>query len=343
MEFSEYARDRAEVFDIDLTDINGELLDRCRYFPGRVEVIIFLLDQGADIHCKDKLGNTPLLMSCISMDYEYVTLLVDRKADVNLPDIYGNSPLIMACYMGNFNGPNLNNMYKIVKYLLDHGADVNHMNDHGTSAISHACKMENCNILELLLDRNANINVPGHASALYTACSDGNYDAVKLLLKHNASINGHDPKYSPLHAACQFCYYDIVEVLLLSCSDIYQKNNLNLRPIEMALLNPNFNEDDNFEEDRQKVITVLKMAHHINELTLTLPWFQAVISHDGYINDQIPLPLEMIMHIGSMMTEGRHSLQELGVSQRMALNPSMTIETLRLLLMINIVQTESIH
>lgn len=67
---------------------------------GRVSLIAFLLDQGADVNETGYHGITPLAAACHSGKFEAAKLLLERGADPNIADNDGETPLhhiIMWC------------------------------------------------------------------------------------------------------------------------------------------------------------------------------------------------------------------------------------------------------
>ena len=78
---------------------------------------------------------------------------------------------------------------EVVKLLIDYGADINVLNNRNETALFLSCWEGHYNIVKLLLDNNADIFVKSNnKSCLYMACSNGHYDIVKLLID---SINTH--------------------------------------------------------------------------------------------------------------------------------------------------------
>ncbi len=73
----------------------------CRY-----EMAKTLIEHGADIEVKDKIGNTPLFTAVYWYKKDpggrLIKLLVDAGADVNAENNHGNSPLDLARMAGDF-------------------------------------------------------------------------------------------------------------------------------------------------------------------------------------------------------------------------------------------------
>jgi len=62
-----------------------------------LKIITFLIDNGANIDCKDNMGRTPLFMACEADDVHIVKLLVQHQCDVNTQTVDGDSPVKVAC------------------------------------------------------------------------------------------------------------------------------------------------------------------------------------------------------------------------------------------------------
>ena len=77
-------------------------------------MVEFLLNNGADVHAKDKGGLVPLHNACSYGHYEVTELLVKHGATVNVSDLWKFTPL-----------------HEIVKLLLKHGADASKKNRDG--------------------------------------------------------------------------------------------------------------------------------------------------------------------------------------------------------------------
>jgi ankyrin repeat protein len=62
---------------------------------GRSEVVRFLVENGADVHCK-KNGNTALHFASMSGHAVVVRFLVENGADIDCKNTYGQTPLHYA-------------------------------------------------------------------------------------------------------------------------------------------------------------------------------------------------------------------------------------------------------
>ena len=109
-----------------------------------------------------------------------------------------------------------------IKKLIEH-IDINARDSEGRTAVYLACKMQNLDVLNLLLEKKANINKPNkfHRTPLHRAVKDGNIQIVELLLKNGNDCNYADKYgYTPLISACANNDILIAQKILEANADI---------------------------------------------------------------------------------------------------------------------------
>ncbi len=89
-----------------------------------LELMDWLIAQGADINVKDEYDCTPLHYHAKVNNVERVALLLERGADIEAQDKYENTPLHFAEYNA-----------KTVQLLIEKGADVNAKDDRGNTPL----------------------------------------------------------------------------------------------------------------------------------------------------------------------------------------------------------------
>jgi ankyrin repeat protein len=97
-----------------------------------------------------------------------------------------NQQLIDACISGNL---------AAARHLLDDGVDVNWKTKEGRTALIQAGQYGHVEIVELLLDRGAKINLESDAgrwTSLMGASYYGNRDCARLLLERGADMSMKD-------------------------------------------------------------------------------------------------------------------------------------------------------
>lgn len=157
---------------------------------GNIDIVKYLIDRGADVNKKDKLGRTPLL--CVTWYYtnasDIVKILLESGADPNTKDSKkeGNTPLARACEMGNENS---------AKLLVKYGANVNEKNGLGYVPFQYCVWgiPDRCSasLAKFLVDQGADINVKGKEgrTLLIYAVEAKRLDIVKLLINLGADVN----------------------------------------------------------------------------------------------------------------------------------------------------------
>ena len=94
-----------------------------------MRTVQLLLQNGADVHAKDKGGLVPLHNACSYGHFEVTELLLKAGASVNAMDLWQFTPLHEAASK---------NRVEVCSLLLAHGADPYLMNCHSKSALDVA-------------------------------------------------------------------------------------------------------------------------------------------------------------------------------------------------------------
>jgi len=114
-----------------------------------VEVLQYLVSQGADVNAKNNKGDTPLHCAAIyNPSVEVLQYLVSQGADVNAKNKYGGTPLYNAA--SNHNDA-------ILKYLVSQGADAG--SGFWSQMLCNAIESKhNVDVLKYLISRGADVN-----------------------------------------------------------------------------------------------------------------------------------------------------------------------------------------
>ena len=108
--------------DIDVRDNDGNtplhLVFECEY--PEIEIIEFLLDNGANINAKNNRGENVLRYACEHYGIEdIIKFLIEKGADINMKDNIGRSALEAACKLEDL---------PVVKLLIENGASAKYEN-----------------------------------------------------------------------------------------------------------------------------------------------------------------------------------------------------------------------
>lgn len=115
---------------------------------GQTERVKSLLDSGAKVNAKDKVGATSLMWAAGFGHTETVQLLLKTGAKVNAKTKDGMTPLMSSAFLGHT---------ATVKILLDAGADVNAKDKRGETALLKAASMDHTEIVQVLRAKGASL------------------------------------------------------------------------------------------------------------------------------------------------------------------------------------------
>jgi ankyrin repeat protein len=170
-------------------------------FRGNLEMMTFLIAQGADVNAEDnglvdliegRRANSVLDDAADGGHLDATALLVEKGANVNHKGIFGMTPLHHAI---EFGGSRANHdgggSKEISKLLLDKGADVNAKCYQGHTALMLAVSKGNQEIVELLIENGADVNTATEAggTAIMSAVNKGREHIVELLIAKGADVN----------------------------------------------------------------------------------------------------------------------------------------------------------
>ena len=226
-----------------------------------MEVVVFLLEKGADVNAKtDKGKNTPLIFAVANARKKLVELLLAKGAAVNAKNQDGWTPLLVATQQDN-------SQKELVALLLARGANVNVKTDTGVSPIHLAAERGHKDVMEVLLHKGADVNVKDNQgqTPLHKAAANGKTQVLELLLDRGANVNekatwegpvpdwalktlvgktsgvkvgGLDAKaltgVTPLHMAATNGYYAVAELLLAKGAHVNSKDSGGNTPMDRA-------------------------------------------------------------------------------------------------------------
>uniref|UniRef100_A0A671R2E6 Ankyrin-1-like n=1 Tax=Sinocyclocheilus anshuiensis TaxID=1608454 RepID=A0A671R2E6_9TELE len=227
-----------------------------------LEVVKFLLDNGANQTIPTEDGFTPLAVALQQGHENVVALLINHgtKGKVRLPALH-----IAA----------RNDDTRTAAVLLQNDPNPDVLSKTGFTPLHIAAHYENLNVAQLLLNRGADVNfMPKNGiTPLHIASRRGNVIMVRLLLDRGAKIDAKTKdELTPLHCAARNGHVRIIEILLDQGAPIQAKTKNGLSPIHMAA------QGDHLECIRQ----LLQYNAEIDDITLDHLTPLHVAAHCGH-------------------------------------------------------------
>jgi ankyrin repeat protein len=144
-------------------------------FKNNLPLVQFLLENGENPNVGGTNGDTPLIVSIKTEFHQISQKLIIAGANTCKPNKNGETPLYWAVDKKN---------QTIINQLLDHGAE---MTIH--TALLHAIDLDYLDMVQLLVERGAPLNVVSRSTHLSRAIARGNLDIAKYLIKSGADVN----------------------------------------------------------------------------------------------------------------------------------------------------------
>ena len=147
---------------------------------GSVDLVLLLLDHGADVKAQSKKNKyTSLHVASRNGAAGVVRVLLERGADVNARNIENNTPLHGASGCGSVES---------CRVLLEHRADANARNAENTTPLHLASQGGYLDLAKLLLQYNADVHaLDNRGDTPFQAASEGgHHEVMQLLLEHGS-------------------------------------------------------------------------------------------------------------------------------------------------------------
>ena len=193
--------------DVNKADDDGTTPLLAAAKAGHDNVVAILIGAGADVNKADHTGTTPLkLLAAAWAGHDNVITAMS---------------IIAACLTGNNH---------LLQQLLLHPNINIDQEVYGDTLLVAAIKHNHPSIVTTLLLYGADPNVPtsNGTMALMMACERGNKEIVQSLLQHNANVDYQDESTgnTPLMVAIQFKYVEIVQLLFEWGANLHEAANV---------------------------------------------------------------------------------------------------------------------
>jgi ankyrin repeat protein len=162
------------------------------------EIVTYLIENGADVnHKSTKDGWTVLHIACFLKNAEIVNILLDNNVDINVTSNTGATPLYLVCEHGSHNEMSIDIIYDLILAAEELGVLAEYINkkeEHGYFPLYVACKNGDNDIVELLLEKGANLEEKNEQrqTALIIAIQENqeksHLEVIETLLKAGADL-----------------------------------------------------------------------------------------------------------------------------------------------------------
>jgi uncharacterized protein len=204
---------------------------------GHLEMVDLLLARGAPIDARNLAGATALYFAAEASHAAIAARLIERGADVKLTGRSGISPIAAAAYSGND---------AIVEALLARGADERAPDETGKPPIVYAAAGARLDIVKRLLARGIDINAryPNDLTVLMWASGPDEkapeaqaLKVVSFLLDAGAHIDDRDARgRTALMIAAEGGHAEIADLLLARGADPSLKDKAGKRAADLTVL-----------------------------------------------------------------------------------------------------------
>jgi len=144
---------------------------------GNVQIVQYLVEQGADVNKANDKGFTPFLLACHLGNFAIVSYLFSKGVDVSTRVKGGFTALMVACGSEHRN-------IDVINFLLNPiGVNVNETDDDGVTALMIASENGDINIVKNLISAGADVSAKAAdgTTALNAAKEEGNQKIVNIL------------------------------------------------------------------------------------------------------------------------------------------------------------------
>ncbi|KAL4630434.1 ankyrin repeat and EF-hand domain-containing protein 1 [Arapaima gigas] len=184
-----------------------------------IDMVGFLLAQGASPDVRDRKGRTPVMRAAELGQDDVVALLVESRADMKAVDAEGKGVLFYCL------SPTKRHQ-RCLQLALNGMADVNNVSLVGQPVFLQACEQaRDCETMCFsLLERGANPNATNQATgrtALMEAAREGALDLVRGILQRGGNPNLLDKnRMHAAHFAAQGGFFEIIQVMSAYLADL---------------------------------------------------------------------------------------------------------------------------
>lgn len=165
----------------------------------RLEIIDYLVKNGASVGTRDAFGDTMLHIASRKGYDDIVKYLLENGADANEKDRKGRPPIFCTISDDFIDDENY---IAIVELLIEYGADITTVYPKGYNILRFAARGGRAGIVEVLLRHGCKVDDQdpiGKQTAMHEAAGfDGGFESVQMLVRYGAALFKKDADgYTP--------------------------------------------------------------------------------------------------------------------------------------------------
>jgi ankyrin repeat protein len=184
-----------------------------------IEMVKYLIANGADIHAEGSGGETLLHWAAQTGSLELVKFFKNKGLDLYARDKLGQSAAIFSAYSGKDE--------KLLLYLIDNDVDCSYVNKQGQTLLSHVARLGWFDAASALLTRVklSPDGSGGEYAPLFQAISNSNIMMAALLLKNGANPNiQRADGWTPFFSSVNMRNIEMIKLLLANGADVSFKD-----------------------------------------------------------------------------------------------------------------------
>jgi ankyrin repeat protein len=184
----------------------------CACLSGNLQLVSYLLTNGANMNAQNLGGLTPLHIACDRNLSEICLKLIHHGADIEIPNKSGNNSLHLLCFR------DCTQLFQDILLLprtVVKSLDIDMKNSEGLTYMHIAVMRSNLPLVQFLSTYPSLVNAREsklHESPLHLSCQHGFYEITECLLGCHAFVNArNDHGQTALHYACSGLAEEISE------------------------------------------------------------------------------------------------------------------------------------
>lgn len=155
---------------------------------GSLEIVQYLIKNGADINDITKRGKDCLVYAVDYLNYDVIDFLLNYGVLKKSKNIHAHKfALMIAAAKGNVN---------IIKLFIEHKVNLNVSDEQGKTPLMISLNTRDLEVVKLFLENGVNVNAKDNEgkTALMICCAIGIQEIIKCLIEYNANVDSIDNK-----------------------------------------------------------------------------------------------------------------------------------------------------